>query len=142
MEFRYPEIFQHGWNHIKVAVYKNLHKDVWSVKALEGPLKGKVILYANTLILRDAEFRTSEAGRQKVLKEKRKNVHSTVVGYIEHVEMDIKPSVGPVAYYNPYKTNVFIDKETGAPLNKILFGNVYLGRNSEVRYSKFRWKRK
>jgi len=65
---------------MKVFVYYNLHKSCWSVRASDGPLKGKVIAHAGSVFLRDATFKVSEAGRQRVLKEQRKNVHAGVEG--------------------------------------------------------------
>ena len=65
---------------MKVFVYFNLHKKVWSVKALEGPNKGKVIEHTTNINIANAKFKVSEAGRQRVLKEKKKNVHAGVTG--------------------------------------------------------------
>ena len=65
---------------MKVFVYFNLHRKLFSVKALEGPDKGKVIGHTTYLWLKDVTFKVSEAGRQRVLREKRKNVHAGVVG--------------------------------------------------------------
>ena len=62
-----------------VFVYKNLHKDCWSVKQ-----DGLVKLHTNDITLYDCEFKVSKVGRDRVLKEKRKNVHAGVRGYIEH----------------------------------------------------------
>lgn len=65
---------------MRVFCYYNLHKAVWSVKALEGSQKGRVILHAGEVTLAKCEFKVSEAGRQRVLREKKKNVHAGVVG--------------------------------------------------------------
>ena len=65
---------------MKVFVYYNLHKKLWSVKALEGPQKGRVITRSWYVTLLDAKPRVSQAGRNRVLREKRKNVHAGLVG--------------------------------------------------------------
>lgn len=65
---------------MKVFVYFNLHKKVFSVRAMEGENKGRVIAHTTTVELRDAVFKVSQAGRERVLKEKRKNVHAGVQG--------------------------------------------------------------
>ena len=65
---------------MKVFVYYNLNKFLWSVKSLDGPTKGRVIAHADKLLLRDITYEVSEAGRQRVLREKRKNVHAGIVG--------------------------------------------------------------
>ncbi|ASZ75520.1 hypothetical protein KIW74_gp08 [Mycobacterium phage Kimona] len=65
-----------------VFAYRNLHKAQWSLKAMTGPHKGKVIGHADEVSLMGAEFKVSEAGRRRVLAEKKKNVHAGVVGLI------------------------------------------------------------
>ncbi len=65
---------------MKVFVYWNLHRGMWSVKALEGPDKGRVIARVDTVLLRDVTGKVSQAGRQRVLKERKKNVHAGLVG--------------------------------------------------------------
>lgn len=67
---------------MKAFVYYNLHTGLWSVKALDGDLKGKVVGHAERIRLKNCEFRVSEAGRQRVLSERRKNVHAGVVGEV------------------------------------------------------------
>ena len=95
-------------NDLKVYVYFNLHKKCFSVKALSGDLKGLVIAHTNSINLDDVTFKVSEAGRQRVLIEKKKNVHAGVVGtfkgFIANEISEYKQ-----AYYNPYKTTTFLN---------------------------------
>jgi len=63
-----------------VDVYFNLHKKLYSIRACEGPNKGRVIAHRHTVTLLDPAFKVSQAGRARVLKERRKNVHATVRG--------------------------------------------------------------
>lgn len=112
---------------MKVFVYYNLHKHLWSVKALEGENKGRVIAHREFVLLANAEPKVSEAGRQRVLKEKRKNVHAGIVGEwkAEHkVEFyfnffDLESSH---ITYNPYKYDTFVyahgthDRWMGSPV--------------------------
>lgn len=65
---------------MRFYVYWNIHKGCWSVKALEGEDKGKVILHAPEVRLDNARFHVQEGGRNRVLKEGQKNVHAGVVG--------------------------------------------------------------
>jgi len=65
---------------MRVFVYFNLHRKCWSVRALNGRYKGRVVAHCDRVLLTDVEFRVSEAGRQRVLREGRKNVHAGVVG--------------------------------------------------------------
>ena len=61
----------------RVRVYYNLQKDCLSVIDTET---GKLYCHAHRVDLRNAKFRVQPAGRERVLREKRKNVHAYVVG--------------------------------------------------------------
>jgi 1,2-phenylacetyl-CoA epoxidase PaaB subunit len=95
----------------KVFVYKNLHKDCWSVKQ-----DGLVKAHATELDLWDCAFRVNKAGRERVLKEKRKNVHAGISGYIDHLGMGTYGSVGVAVTYNPYNNETFIEKNSKKPI--------------------------
>jgi hypothetical protein len=120
-------------------VYRNLNDKCWSVKALEGPNKGRVVLHARYIAVtgRDGGFKVSETGRQRVLREKRKNVHAGVVGSIywadvvtERYEVeashrincdeDYESNVVDPSHtafrsvvYNPYNNSQFVWEEDG-----------------------------
>lgn len=97
---------------MKVFVYFNLHRKCFSVKALEGVNKGRVIKHAHFVALENVTFKVSEAGRQRVLKEQRKNVHAGVVGTLVD-----KYTVGiERVTYNPYKGSNFVLCGTGDPI--------------------------
>lgn len=95
----------------KSKVYFNLHKEVFSVKQ-----NGLVVLHTPALMLSNVTFQVSEAGRQQVLREKRKNVHAFVNGTFRGEYTGSAPRDWRQAYYNPYKTATFVDKETGVAL--------------------------
>lgn len=131
--YRYSEAQQLELSTLKVSVYKNLHNNMWSVKALSGPLKNKVILHADELYLHNCYFSVSERGRQRVLNEKRKNVHASVIGYISTSTDSFNSFENSVeAYYNPYTTSVFINKDTNKSLMNTSFSKVYMAKNSHV----------
>ena len=96
---------------MKVFVYWNLHKDCWSVKALEGENKGRVIRHANNINLTNCTFKVSKAGRERVLRDKRKNVHAGVAGELIRVNIPLSymPQMTAVTY-NPYKYESFVRK--------------------------------
>lgn len=50
---------------LKVFIYWNITRGVWSVKALQGPNRGRVIQHATDITLTDCVFKVSEAGRKK-----------------------------------------------------------------------------
>jgi len=116
-----------------VEVYFNLHKKVFSIKDKKT---GLVVAHAPIVNLTHASFIVSEAGRQRVIKEQRKNVHARVVGTYRplHDEQGVyfkAPHGMRDAYYNPYKTETFVDKETGTPIHGA--SNVYC-TNKQVLY--------
>ena len=102
---------------MKVFVYWNLHKKVWSVKALQGLQKGRVVAHRNNVMIENAEFRVSEAGRQRVLREKRKNVHAGVVGEWVDSPLQTLESAHHVTY-NPYKYNTFVWVNDKTPVHR------------------------
>jgi hypothetical protein len=95
----------------RVRVYKNLHLDCWSIKSMEGEDKGKVIAYSDEVAMHTVEFIVSVAGRKRVLREKKKNVHAYVDGRVR------KPMESPTytddffgLRYNPYEGAAFVDE--------------------------------
>ena len=108
---------------MRVFVYFNLHKKCFSIKALEGDRKGKVIAHSDTVVLEGCKLMVSEAGRQRVLREKRKNVHAGVSGTWIHYctnradnAFDFLSMVGKQVTYNPYKYASFVVKATEQPI--------------------------
>lgn len=93
---------------MRVFVYYNLHKHVWSIKALEGSQKGKVVAHRDTVWLRDAKPVVSLSGRHRVLREQRKNVHAGITGeWIPNKGIHRGMKLDKVTY-NPYKYESFV----------------------------------
>lgn len=63
---------------MKVDVYRNLNRRgvVWSVKSRQKPKYGIVIDRPSSLLLKGVQLVVSEAGRQRCLRTKRRNVHA------------------------------------------------------------------
>ena len=98
---------------MNVFVYFNLRKKCFSIKALEGPDKGRVVAHRDNVLLFNGTFKVSEAGRQRVLKEQRKNVHAGVVGHWDEtgtdlISINMITTNGTAITYNPYKYNTFV----------------------------------
>lgn len=91
----------------KVKVYYNLHKHTFSIEQ-----DGLIVGYADTVRVENATYAVSETGRQRVLREKKKNVHAKVIGDL--IGFEAGPEETP-AYYNPYKVKTFV-KPDGSPL--------------------------
>lgn len=120
---------------MKCFIYRNLHKaGYWySLKALEGEYKGRVIGHASMMVITHATLKVNEHGRQKVIATKTKNVHAGVVGDVssaynlisrlpnqipttlDWISSDI-PSIE--LSYNPYKAAYFVDRKTGKPVHE------------------------
>ena len=97
-------------------VYYNLHKHTFSISR-----NGRVIAHADYVKLTDVEFRVRQGGREKVVREKSKNVHSFVIGTLEDYckfPCDNLPSEpnSNIVTYNPYKYNSYVIKDTEEPI--------------------------
>jgi hypothetical protein len=90
----------------RVYVYFNLHKKVWSVRQ-----KGTPVEHTKNIMLKDARFLVGQAGRKKVPKEKRKNVHAGVSGYVVDRVPNV-PDFCTTVSYNPYENETFINFAT------------------------------
>lgn len=111
-----------------VDVYRNLHRGCWSVRR-----RGVPVSHQDTLTLIGAVFRVSEPGRQRVLRERQKNVHAVVRGTL--VERDVGSDLLEVSY-NPYRGPTFYFVSTGEPIYAapvVYFsqGRVWVERNSQ-----------
>lgn len=123
---------------MKAAVYRNLHKSCWSVR---NRSTGRVEMHADSVMVRDCTFRVGKAGRERVIREGRKNVHAGVYGTVEDSDCTSGLQVTGEwvrVTYNPYKNSTFID-ESGNPVfhasavAMLADGKVYA---REARYSK------
>lgn len=108
---------------MKVFVYYNLTRKCWSVKSLEGKTKGKVILHAEKIFLKKCEFKVSQKGRERVIRENKKYVHAGVVGYMVNKSSLIKNNE-KLATYNPKKYNTFVNTSNLAPIYYAEFVNM------------------
>lgn len=113
----------------KVDVYFNLHKKIFSVRH-----NGRVIEHTDAIQLRDVKYIVNVSGKRRVRKEKRKNVHAFVRGYIcDSIIKDItewwmgSPELEVIndssynryeAKYNPYKYDSFVIGENDKPIHK------------------------
>lgn len=104
---------------MRVYCYFNLHKKVWSVKALEGDNKGRVIAHSSHVVLTDAVGRVGKKGRERVIREGRKNVHAGLVGQLFSLDVPvvITDQESRQITYNPYKFENFVYKDSQAMYN-------------------------
>ena len=103
------------WAHLHLPRLRAGVTDVISVK-----VPGQRIAYVPTLVLRQAEFRVSEAGRQRCLADGVRNVHAWVVGDAGGAVPDgfVQSFPGGLrkAVYDPWKGGTFVDSQTFAPV--------------------------
>lgn len=101
-----------------VRVFKNPRRGCYSIMQ-----NGKIKASAKQIRLRDAEFTVRESGRQRMLRENRRNVHAWVVGeLVDFLHPDAVSNldclIGRNATYNPHRYASFVDRETETPLNR------------------------
>jgi hypothetical protein len=111
---------------MRVAVYFNLHKNIFSIQSREKGDYGKVIAHKDSVVIKSPKFVVRQAGREKVLRHKTKNVHAFVVG---HVVDESEYTVGPLTTvtYNPYKYSTFVVKDTEQPIKQAEYAVLCLG---------------
>jgi hypothetical protein len=102
---------------MKAAVYWNLHKDIFSIQSREASGYGKVVAHTDSVVVAQPRFVVRQAGREKVLRDKSKNVHAFVVGKIEY-DMFFSLGKGRLITYNPYKYKSFVFADTKEPITK------------------------
>ena len=92
---------------MKVEVYFNLHKHLFSVRSCRT---GKVMHHAGRVHIKDPTFVVRQSGRKRVLREGKKNVHAFVRGEITYFT-DFDPDYldYTLVAYNPYKHETFVD---------------------------------
>jgi hypothetical protein len=116
---------------MKVFVYYNLHRKLWSVRALEGPNKGRVVSHEYQVFLENCTFKVSAAGNARVRREGRKNVHAGVVGHWDGSYPEFPLHCCPEKVqvtYNPYKHTTFVEVESEKPIHTSQFTVLSFGR--------------
>lgn len=98
-----------------VMLYKNLHNGLFSVKQ-----DGLVVAHLESVLLSNVSFKVNESGRNRVIREQKKNVHAYIVGYILNVNSTPMSLLRRAITYNPYKYGYFYfkDDNSNAILNK------------------------
>ena len=95
----------------QVYVYWNLHKNLYSVRR-----RGLVQRHSNYVQLRNVTFAVGEAGRKRVLREKRKHVHAGVRG----VDCSCEPAFSTRGWrkvmYDPYRFDSFVAESSRRPV--------------------------
>jgi hypothetical protein len=96
----------------KYRVYWNFHKKCFSLQYYSRGTGWRVCQHTEYLMLQAVEFKVYEAGRQRVINEKSKNVHAYVIGNSYRGSEPDTPDTFGVTY-NPYKHHEFVTIEDG-----------------------------
>lgn len=104
----------------KAMVYRNLHNGMFSVKQ-----NGLVVAHVESIVFDVAVFKVIQSGRDRVLIEKKKNVHAFVVGYVKSVNEPMDVSEMKAVSYNPYKHSYFYYKEDESQVSVLGYNDVY-----------------
>lgn len=94
-----------------VFAYRNLHRESWSLRQ-----RGLVVGHADEVALGLVSFRINEKGRQRAIREKRKNVHAGAVGFVIDRELKATERLS----YSPYQGPFFVSTVTGLPVEGAL----------------------
>jgi len=107
-----------------IDCYRNLNRPhSFSVKSREGINKGLVIGYGRAIVIAEPSFVVGEKSRQRVILERRKNVHSYVRGKLVDIfDGDLVLNNVPAfirASYSPYAGSSFFQLDRDDTLNPI-----------------------
>lgn len=100
----------------RVYVYRNLNTGTWSVRALDGPNRGRVVSRPAELVLRDAAFRVSAVGRDRVRATGVRFVHAGVVGHLAALPSR-RGGAATLVTYNPFRDDSFVSVPDGAAID-------------------------
>lgn len=93
-----------------VEIYRNLNSK-GKIFSIKDKKTGLVVAHADKFLIKDVVCKVREGGRQRVIREKRKNVHATVIGkYIG--ENEVETNQLDELYYDPYELDSFVNKRT------------------------------
>ena len=90
----------------KIEVYFNLHKKTWSVRQ-----SGRVVGHTDYIQVKNPQYVVSQKGNERVRREKKKNVHAFIRGYVTE-GLQYMPNRQKFVSYNPYKNNSFVIRNT------------------------------
>ena len=89
-----------------VMVYKNLNNGLFSIKQA-----GLVVAHVESVTLSDVVFKVNQGGRNRVLKERQKNVHAFAIGLVESINTIDSTNRDCAVSYDPYKCDYFYFKK-------------------------------
>jgi len=105
--------------HTIIEVYKNLHKNCYSIRQL-----GKVIGHTTSLCMTSCYFVVNINGKQRAIATNQKNVHAFIKGYF--LEISNYNTTNQTLYkitYDPYTNSTFmlVDGDKEVPIHKATY---------------------
>lgn len=103
----------------KYYTYRNLNRgELFSTKH-----RGIVEGYSVMAVIHNASFQVSDAGRQRCLSTKKRNVHAFVVSNEMPQALCKREFLPPMdelaeVKYNPYRADTFVNTRTGQPITE------------------------
>lgn len=98
---------------MRVRIYRNLNKpSYFSIVALEGPHKGKVLGYSPVVGITDVKLTVSEQSRQRVLERRVRSVHAWIEGNMLATKEALPEGLQShrKITYQPYVSGFFFDR--------------------------------
>jgi hypothetical protein len=114
---------------MKVFIYRNLNRK-GRVFSIRDESTRRVCDRAETVVVEDVTLKVSEAGRNRVLLEKRKNVHAGIQGTrISHLPPQAAGLKVVEFTYDPYFSSSFFCVKTKQPILKAKYVEVNTSGN-------------
>ncbi|APH74125.1 hypothetical protein [Aquibium oceanicum] len=110
----------------KVDVYWNTHKRCFSIRprkpyaelsGFERSPRGRVFYNRGPFVLENSTFHVSQKVRERVMQNKREEVHATIRGTVSAITVTEPPLLGMRVRYNPYENAQFVTP-SGRPILK------------------------
>jgi hypothetical protein len=98
---------------LSTRIYRNLQTGTMSLQQKIGN-SWLVVGHVTNAVIAHPKFHVSQAGRNRVIKEKQKSVHAWAEGKLIGITTD-SPNLEEI-YYCPYNTDRFAWKQTGEPI--------------------------
>jgi len=98
---------------LKVHVYRNLTKGLWSIRH-----SGRVIAHSPKVVLMACTMRVREGGRQRAIRDGQRNVHAWIEGM--SCSLEVSDSLTEIGY-NPFRGPTFTSRPGFLPVYEARF---------------------
>lgn len=107
---------------MKYRIYRNLRKKCWSIQERLGGV-WKVTAHCREFAAQNCTFKVYEKSRQRVIAQKRKNVHAFVIAESVMISQIFENSLDsfPKVCYDPYNAGNFICEDQPIEKAELLY---------------------